>query len=157
MRVNFLLAMRNVANSVTVVTTDGSGGKQGATVSSFCSVSADPPTLLVCLNKESRVHEAVLTNKTFCVNVLPAGFENLAQRFAGFHDKEQPDRFAGIELETAEFGLAVFPGATAFLCDTQQAVASGSHTVFIGEVKAIHNGKKDPLIYLNGRYRKITE
>jgi flavin reductase (DIM6/NTAB) family NADH-FMN oxidoreductase RutF len=156
MRVEFLAAMRRVANSVTVVTTDGPGGRQGATVSSFCSVSADPPTLLVCLNCDSRVHDAVHSNGTFCVNVLPRGLEELSHRFAGFLDEEEPDRFSNVALKPDLEGPSIIANATAFVCKTEQAVRSGSHTVFIGHVVDIHRGVDEPLIYLDGKYREIA-
>ena len=54
-REEFIEALRGVASSVSVVTTDGAAGRHGATVSAFCSVSADPPTLLVCLRGQSRI------------------------------------------------------------------------------------------------------
>lgn len=56
-RDDFIAAMRQIASTVAVVTTAGPGGKHGATVSSFCSVSADPPTMLVCLHGASRIAE----------------------------------------------------------------------------------------------------
>ena len=57
-RTAFIHAMRGVAARVTVVTTNGKAGQRGATVSAFCSVSADPPTILVCLNKSSGIADA---------------------------------------------------------------------------------------------------
>lgn len=155
MRATFLKAMRQVANSVTVVTTDGPAGRQGATVSSFCSVSADPPTLLVCLNMESRIYEAVSGNKCFCVNVLPEGSDDIAMRFAGRMDGENPDRFTGVELDETASGPAVIKTATSFKCSTQQEIQSGSHTVFIGHVEQIHSGMQNPLIYLDGKFKTI--
>ena len=62
-----------------VVTTDGPGGRYGATVSAFSSVSADPPTILVCLKSESRIARAVAVNGTLCVNVLPQGGADIAK------------------------------------------------------------------------------
>ena len=155
MRTDFLTAMRNVANSVTVVTTDGPGGKQGATVSSFCSVSADPPTLLVCLNSDSRINKAVSQNKEFCVNVLPQGCDEIALKFAGVYDKDSPDRFSGIDVKADLKGSAVLANATSFSCTTEQEISSGSHVVFIGHVTEIFHGKQNPLIYLDGKFKKI--
>ena len=66
----FREAMSCVASAVSVVTTDGAFGCAGMTVSSMCSVSDDPPSVLVCLNKVSPVSEIVRTNGTMCVNVL---------------------------------------------------------------------------------------
>ena len=66
----FIHAMRGVAASVMVVTTNGKAGRRGATVSAFCSVSADPQTILVCLNKSSEIADAVAENSLFNVNIL---------------------------------------------------------------------------------------
>ena len=67
----FITAMRQVAATVTVVTTDGPAGQSGATVSAFTSLSADPPSVLVCLKADSRIAKAVRDNGVFCVNILP--------------------------------------------------------------------------------------
>ena len=91
-RASFIKAMRNVANSVTVVTTNGEAGCHGGTVSAFCSVSADPPTVLVCLMDSSRIAQTTLQNGNFCVNVLPYASQHVADRFAGRHDNEVADR-----------------------------------------------------------------
>ena len=82
-RADFVAAMRGVANSVTIVTTDGPAGRCGATVSAFASVSADPPMVLVCLHAQSTIAALAQENGVFCVNVLPEGAGELAVRFAG--------------------------------------------------------------------------
>ena len=81
-RKSFISAMRRVASSVTVVTTDGPGGRHGATVSAFYSV-ADPPSALVCLKADSRIARSVSArNGVFCVNVstYPAGYRRSVRR-----------------------------------------------------------------------------
>src|SRR6056297_3656043 len=85
-RQNFIDAMRQVASTVTVVTTDGPAGQAGATVSAFSSLSADPPSVLVCLKDDSRIAKAVRENGVFCVNVLPEDAVKTAQSFAGAYD-----------------------------------------------------------------------
>jgi flavin reductase len=97
-RKNFVRAMRSVANSVAVVTTDGPAGRHGATVTAFCSVSADPPSVLVCLRIESRIAQAVTRNSMFCVNVLKDSASNIADRFAGRSDATSMDRFEGVDV-----------------------------------------------------------
>ena len=111
----FIDAMRIVANSVAVVTTDGPGGLQGATVSAFSSVSADPPTILVCLRSQSRIAHAVAENGAFCVNVLPQYAQEIAERFAGGQDMHFANRFEGIGYECEPGFLPILHGATAFL------------------------------------------
>ena len=153
----FLAAMSRIANSVTVVTTDGPSGRHGATVSSFCSVSADPPQLLVCLNHSGKTAAAVLENKRFCVNVLPETAQQLAILFAGQTSEKHIDRFSDETWGSANGHLPVLEGATAFECDVIETVKSTSHYVFIGEVTAASEGDKPPLIYLNRRFCKTTQ
>ena len=94
----FIKGMRQVANSVAVVTTSGEAGRHGATVSAFSSVSADPPQVLVCLRSASRIATAVNANNAFCLNVLSHQHPHLAERFSGRHDSAVDDRFHGVEL-----------------------------------------------------------
>ena len=155
-RAAFIGAMRGVASSVTVVTTEGPAGRRGATVSAFCSVSADPPSVLVCLKADSRIAEAVTANRGFCVNVLPQREQALADRFAGRHDGWIADRFEGIACAAAEGVGPAIEGATAFSCALQETVAFGSHRIFIGRVLQVHEGAPVPLAYLNGAYHRVV-
>lgn len=155
-REDYIGAMRGVAASVTVVTTDGPAGRHGATVSAFSSVSADPPTMLVCLRGDSRIAEAVARNGGFCINVLPHSQDAVADRFAGRHDATMPDRFAGIDCHGAAGSAPMLEGATAFSCRTEQTIASGSHIIVIGHVVGIETGTPDPLAYLDGAYHRVA-
>ena len=158
-RAAFIAAMRGVASSVTVVTTSGSAGRHGATVSAFCSVSADPPSVLVCLKADSRIARCVSANQTFCVNVLPQPREDIAQRFAGCHDTDVADRFDGVEgvvHEAVNKGGPAFAGATTFSCILEKTVDFGSHRIFIGHVVQVREGSPAPLAYLNGAYHRVV-
>lgn len=157
LRDDFLNAMRYVANSVTVVTTDGPAGKSGATVSAFSSLSADPPSVLVCLNLDSNTLEAIRDNKHFCVNVLPEGARHIAERFAGFHDDEIEDRFSGIDLTTTGDPSPAISGATSFTCDLENMVESGSHAICIGRVIETHAGNFTPLIYMDRKFKRLSD
>ena len=81
--VNFVAAMGAVATGVTVVATDGPGGRAAQTVSAMCSVSADPALVLVCLHGRSPVNDAISENGVFCVNVLATQHDHVADTFAG--------------------------------------------------------------------------
>uniref|UniRef100_UPI003B519E2D flavin reductase family protein n=1 Tax=Roseovarius indicus TaxID=540747 RepID=UPI003B519E2D len=155
-REDFISAMRRVAASVTVVTTDGPAGRAGATVSAFSSVSADPPTVLVCLHAQSRIAGFVQENKRFCVNVLPERSSDIADRFAGRHDGSVPDRFDGIEVFAPRGHAPVIDGATAFQCDLQQVVRSGSHLIVVGHVRDVLVSAAPPLAYRDGAYHRVV-
>lgn len=155
-REDFIRGMRSVASSVTVVTTDGPAGRFGATVSAFCSVSADPPSALVCLRADSRIAGNVAANGVFCVNVLPQSRRDIAERFAGCHDDLVADRFSDIEYISDSDALPVIAGATAFSCTLQETVEFGSHRIFIGHVVDLRQGAPEPLAYLNGAYHRVV-
>jgi len=150
----FIAAMRHVAATVTVVTTDGPAGRMGATVSAFTSLSADPPSVLVCLKADSRIAKAVGDNGVFCVNVLPDDAEEIAQCFAGAFDAEQPDRFEGLEITPTEEG-PILPRATAFTCSLNHAHVHGSHAICIGNVTGISNAGEKPLTYMSGAFHEV--
>ena len=153
-RSDFIRAMRCVANTVSVVTTNGPSGRHGATVSAFCSVSADPPTALVCLNSASQIARLVAENGTFNINVLPKDARHIADRFAGAHDCAVSDRFEGIDIDGSE--VPAIAGATVLGCELQQSITSGSHYILIGRVVSTSNGTRQPLTYLDGAYHQVT-
>lgn len=155
-RDGFLRAMRRVANSVAVVTTDGSAGCHGATVSAFSSVSADPPMVLVCLRSGSRIAEAVAANGALCVNVLPQDRSDLANRFAGREDHLLDDRFQGVAVRTARGAPPEIDGATTFSGVVDQTIAAGSHSIFICRVQSVRPGEAAPLTYLEGTYHNLV-
>jgi len=150
----FVAAMRQVASTVTVVTTDGPGGLMGATVSAFTSLSADPPAVLVCLKADSRIALAVADNGTFTVNVLPEDAVDVAQRFAGAFDHENPDRFHGVIATPNEFG-PILPRATAFTCTLQKTYRHATHQICIGAVSGISNAGERPLTYMHGAFHVV--
>ena len=151
-RARFITAMRSVAGTVAIVTTNGTAGRHGATVSAFCSVSADPPSLLVCLHAKSRIAELVKENQRFSVNVLPQSLEAVADRFAGKDDAVIEDRFEGIGCFDGENDCPGISGAITFECEIASDMISGSHRVIIGNVSHITGQIDKPLTYLNGAY-----
>lgn len=156
-REDFIHAMRSVANSVAVVTTDGTAGRHGATVTAFCSVSADPPSVLVCLRIESRIAQAVTRNGMFCVNVLKASASTLADRFAGRSDDAVIDRFEGVDVVVhADRGPRLTAATCAFSCVLANTLAAGSHVVAVGRVRHVYTAPEHPLAYMDGGYACVT-
>ena len=154
-RTEFIAAMRHVAASVTVVTSNGPAGKHGATVSAFASVSADPPTVMVCLRSDSRIANAVKENANFAVSVLPKGAAEVAMRFAGSDDLQVENRFA--EVPHKDWDAPHLDGSTSFSCDVVQAVEQGSHTAFFGTVSWAGSSETPPLIYFDGAFGEFRE
>lgn len=152
----FITGMRQVANSVAVVTTSGPAGQHGATVSAFSSVSADPPQLLVCLRSASRIASAVAANRAFCLNILSHHHPHVAERFSGLHDSAVTDRFEDIDLHNEGNRWVVLRDATAFACTVIGSPAAGTHTIFLGAVQHVKLSDHDPLTYHQGRYRQLA-
>ncbi|MEM7215402.1 MAG: flavin reductase family protein [Pseudomonadota bacterium] len=154
LREEYVGAMRNVANSVTVVTTNGPAGRFGATVSSFCSVSADPPTVLACLNLEGQTAHAIRSNGNFCVNVLPETETETAKLFAGMLEIAESDRFNKHVWIEENNNAPWLEGITAFSCSVAEVIEATSHLIFIGKVNTVMQGNKRPLLYLDQKFCK---
>ncbi len=150
----FRAAMRRMAGTVCVVTAlDGGGERCGITATSVTSVSAEPPALLVCVNRASAVHGALTRGRLFCVNVLSADQEETARLFAAA--ASQDERFAEAGWRAGQGGVPVLDGCQAtFVCEVAERHAFATHTVFIGiVVEAAAATAGAPLIYHDGRYR----
>jgi flavin reductase (DIM6/NTAB) family NADH-FMN oxidoreductase RutF len=154
---NFIAAMGMAATGVSVVTTDGTAGQAGLTVSAVSSVSADPPLVLVCINRKSPAVEALRANGQFAVNLLAAHNRGYAETFAGRPQSGKPYDFGMHPWRAGETGLPLVADATAaFECELQQAHEAGTHFILIGRVVAAHKGAADPLVYCNRAFRRIA-
>lgn len=152
-RQGFREAMARFGAAVSVVTTDGPAGRRGFTASAVCSVTDDPPTLLVCVNRQNESHGALLANGVLCVNTLAAGQQDISALFGG----AEPDhalRFAAGEWHALHTGAPVLHGAVvSFDCRITQVTEIGTHSVMFGHVLAIRHGAvEDGLIYFDRGY-----
>lgn len=154
---DFVNAMGLAATGVSVVTTDGPAGRLGLTVSAVSSVSADPPLVLICVNRKSPAVAAIDGNGAFAVNLLAAHHQSYAETFSGRPREGRPFDFANHQWREGETGLPLVEEATAiFECDTHETVDAGTHRIYIGRVVAAHKGKAEPLIYCNRAFRRIA-
>lgn len=152
----FTAAMGLAPTAVYVVTTDGACGRFGLTVSAVSSVSADPPLVLVCINRRSPAAAAIDGNRAFAVSLLAAANQSYAETFSGRPREGKPFDFANHRWRLGETGLPLVQDATAnFECDIHQHVDAGTHRIFIGRVIAAHSGSDEPLVYCNRLYRRI--
>jgi flavin reductase len=156
-RDDFRSAMARLGAAVNIVTTDGPAGLHGLTVSAICSVTDEPPTLLVCVNRAARANSALKKNKVLCVNVLAAHHAALAQSFAsrGLAITERfGDPSAWSRLRT---GSPVLEDAVAVIdCRIASVHEVGTHSVFFCEVEAVHASGRDPgLIYFDRAYHCV--
>jgi flavin reductase (DIM6/NTAB) family NADH-FMN oxidoreductase RutF len=151
---HFKQAMRRLAAGVTIVTTKHDDVRGGLTATAVCSLSIDPPQLLVCVNRSAAAHELIAEGENLCVNLLAHKHHGLAARFAGQTGVLGTDRFRAGRWKTLKTGAPVLEDALAsFDCIVTEKVAASSHTIFIGRVVAVHlreNGK--PLLYAQGTF-----
>ena len=146
-------ALRDVlgryATGVAVVTTRHRGRPVGLTVNSFTSVSLDPPLVLWCLSRTSGSMPAFVQADHFVVNVLAAGQDHLARRFAG-----PGDRFTQTAIAFDDDRLPELAGTAATLvCRRDRLVPAGDHVILIGEVLG-HRAAASPapLLFVDGAY-----
>lgn len=149
-------AMRYWTTGVTVVTSTFKGTQHGMTVSSFTSVSLNPPQVLISLAENTRTYELVLHSRIFGVTILSEDQQAVSDRFAGRIPDEQ-DRLSGLETFTLTTGAPLIMGGLAYFdCRVVTTLGSGSHTIFIGEVLQASNGPSgNPLLYYNRNYGKL--
>jgi flavin reductase (DIM6/NTAB) family NADH-FMN oxidoreductase RutF len=149
----FRAALGRFASGVTVVTTKDSGGRlHGITVSAFCSVSLEPPLILVCIEKNTGSHYAFEQSNSFVVNILREDQQYISDRFASY----LPNKFSEVKYHSGIDDLPVLEDVLANLeCRLVNSHASGDHTIYVGEIeRAIINDGK-PLVYWHGNYREL--
>jgi flavin reductase len=154
-RAAFVNAMSAAVTGVTIVTTNGPGGHLGRTISAMASVSADPPTLLVCVNRRSPLELAIRANGVFGVSVLGEHQADLSDAFAGRSHSATPFAFAARDWDTDATGVPLLAGAAAsFACRLESATEAGTHTVFIGAVLQTGHNTATPLAYTGRAYAR---
>jgi flavin reductase (DIM6/NTAB) family NADH-FMN oxidoreductase RutF len=149
-------ALRAWASGVTIVTAAHKNEQHGMTVSSFASISLDPPLLMVALQKTTRTSGMVSRAQAFGVTILSAGQREISERFAGRSD-ESNDRLEGIEMETLDTGAPLIKGGLAYFdCRLRQTMDAGTSIIFIGEVVAARQFEGQPLVYHNRQYQRMS-
>jgi flavin reductase (DIM6/NTAB) family NADH-FMN oxidoreductase RutF len=148
----FKQAMRRLAGSVTIVTVANDGERHGTTATAVTSLSLNPPSLLACFNKDTRLHGLLGRSEHFCVNLLHA--DNLAVSKAFASPLSSAERFAAGKWQFPDGEPPYLADAqSSILCVKDKEIDYGSHTIFIGRVLAVRNrGDVSPLIYCNGAY-----
>lgn len=151
----FRAALGRFASGVTVVTTKDSSGKLfGITVSAFCSVSLEPPLILVCIEKRAGSHHAFQESKAFVVNILHEDQQAVSNHFASHLE----DKFANVKYDTGIEDLPVLKDCLVNLeCRLHDSHESGDHTIFIGEIEKATIADENPLIYWHSKYREIKD
>lgn len=153
--VPFKQGMRSLVGAVTVIAIQGHEGTvAGLTATAVCSLSAEPPSLLVCVNRSASLAPALRHGAEFSVNVLTEAQKDVAQAFGG-QSIRGPARFAFGDWRRSELDVPLLSGArVSFECSVGEVMDYGSHHVVIGRVIDVHFGDTEarPLLYGDGRY-----
>jgi len=156
-QVNFREAMSRLVGAVTVITTDGPAGPGGFTASAVCSVTDDPPMLLVCMNRNSRQHNVFSSNGVLCVNVLTADQETISRTFSGAATVQE--RFQVDRWSTLETGAPALENALVnFDARIVQTVEAGTHSIFLCGIVSVRIEPEDHsgLAYYARKYHPIA-
>lgn len=169
------------ATGVTVVTTSSQGKAAGITVNTFCSVSLNPPLILVCVDLISQTLQLIRESGIFAVNILSSEQDELSRCFAGA-SRERYEYFCNATYREAATGAPILDGTLAFI--DARVVAEypgGDHVIFLGQVEALgtdseaafadenvlqqatveargtnSENEKSPLAYYRGKYRRLN-
>jgi flavin reductase (DIM6/NTAB) family NADH-FMN oxidoreductase RutF len=155
----FRKSMRHLAGGVSVITVGRGNDITGMTVTSVASLSVDPPTLIVSINRESSSWPLLQRDGFFGVNILNADQQEIAERFTGKDGLKGGDRFAGAQWVTRASGVPLLVDALAALdCEVEDIVERHSHAIVIGRVKDMQvSSRSAALAYWQGQYIAIDQ
>ena len=147
--------MASLAAAVNVIASDGPAGPAGFTATAVTSVTDDPPTLLVCLNRSSSAAPAVLANKVVSVNALAPGHEAVSSLFGG--KTPMVERFAAASWTLGKTGAPLLQDAlVSFDCRVTETVEVGTHVILMCEVVDVRaNDREAALVYFRRAYQTV--
>lgn len=157
-RQRFRDAMACLPAAVNIITTDGPGGRCGITASAVCSVTDAPPTMLVCINQASYVHDVLHRNRSVCINVLAAECQELARDFAGMTACSMDERFGRYAWKRGASSAPVLADAIASLeGEIVDIKTVGSHSVMFAQIHHIAlRSEGDGLIYFGRQFHRLS-
>ncbi|MFJ3366886.1 flavin reductase family protein [Pseudomonas sp. NPDC086251] len=153
----FKSAMGRFATSVTLVTTsDDTDTPHGLAATAFSSVSMDPASVLICINRSASASPVIKKSGFFCINMLQSQHERICQIFSQSDLREQ--RFTEGDWETGVNGTRYLVDAqAAIFCEVAREIEHGTHTIIVGNViDVVTHSAEQPLIYMAGRYRSLS-
>lgn len=157
-RDQFRAAMARFPGAVTIVTArTARGERRGITATAVCSVTADPPSVLVCLNQSTGTCAAVIETGRFAVNLLAENEGGLALQFAGQGGVTGEDKFLNGDWRDDPLGLPVLSSATITLsCEVTSQLQTGTHHIFIGQISGLAHSPGAALLYEQSRFHRLS-
>lgn len=155
---DFLAAMSRIGASVHVVTSGLGASCSGSTATAVCSVSADPPTILACLNVSSRTAELVRESGKFVVNTLSGGHESISNMFAGRSGASGREKFSVGDWVVDDEMPILRDASVVLRCKVAEIHRMASHFVIFGRVSSIVVGPNAPaLVYYQREYHQLDQ
>ena len=149
---DMLRGLRRFAKTVMVISCELDGRRYAMSATAVSEVSLDPPTMLICVNRDATLHIPLLAGVDFAINLLDAGQEQIARNCGG--ELRGAERFEHGDWQLSDHGPPILADAQAyFICRQEQRIEHGTHSIFIGEVLAAYSRQAvDPLVYVDGEY-----
>ena len=153
----FREAMQQLPSGVCVISVGRGAERSGLTATSVSSLSMEPPTLLVSVNRASSSYQALTRHPAFSVSVLAAGHHAVANAFAGRDGAQGVDRYAAGRWITLNSGVSVLSDAiAAFDCEVEERIERHTHAIIIGRVRdLITPGGPSALLYWRGQFDQL--
>ncbi|MEQ1697607.1 MAG: flavin reductase family protein [Hyphomicrobiaceae bacterium] len=155
---NYRAIMRHQAGAVSVIACGVVGARSGLTATAVASLSDRPPMVLACVNQAAGAHDEIVRANAFSVNLLSAGQQGVAERFAGKGGLTGEARFAGLSWHRLVTGSPILDEALASLdCELAEQHTFTTHSIFIGKVVAgAFRADAKPLLYFRGDYWDVA-
>jgi len=153
----FRLAMRQLASGVSIIAASDGRERSGMTATSVVSLSAEPPSLLVAVNRSSSFHAVLRRSSVFSLNILAASQQHVAERFTGRNGEKGDERFAASDWTALDSGAVALTDALAAMeCDIERLIDHHTHTIVIAAVRSVHIAEgQDALAYWSGRFHSL--
>ena len=148
---NFKKAMRSYVYSVSIMSNvDDNKNLNAITVSSVTSVSIDPPSLLVCINKTAGIHDSIVKDSKFCINHLKKSQQDISNLCSSFQEEE--NRFKNDQWDTTDIPFLKNAQANIF-CKVDEIISYHTHSIVVAKVtESKYSNDIDTLIYVDGSY-----
>lgn len=151
----FRQAMRRFPAAVSVVTTRCQGSDCGMTATAVTSLSMDPPSLLVCVNRSTSFHTSIEEAKVFCINVLREGQQEISSNFGGA--KSGKEKFSAGDWREQDGIPYLADAQSVIFCKKSATFLHTTHTIVVGEATGlILHETVAPLLYIDGRYATLS-
>jgi flavin reductase (DIM6/NTAB) family NADH-FMN oxidoreductase RutF len=153
----FKSGMRQLAGGVCVIATQADGQRHASTVTSVSSLSMDPPSMVVCVKRDSSIHAPLQAARKLSINLLTTGQVHVADSCTGFDGGTGEARFRSGCWETHSSGVPVLADTlTTIVCTVEESWVGGSHSVLLCVVDDVLAGVSgEPLVYANRTYSAL--